>query len=583
MFSKLKMLVGTLIEPNMNINNKLDLTKIKDIDFSSEKIKPILFAGLWVFYGAIFVRLYINIQEFFFYQYFTIDAAGFIQLLSTMADTGEMKSSIFSSFYSLYPTLQMNLEQFTSFNFISQYSNENFFRWHSYAIGYILAGLVFLGLPAGPLSIFVNLLGNFGIVFLTIQFCFKNKVPFSLTLAITLAFAFFLPIKESIYGQLYFDKLFPFFMLLLCIVTQSMLSNAHHRPIQMLSFLVLTIMCASISERTALMCGMFLIVFGLFYDLGRIRFRQRLPFIFAGFSCVAWFLIYHLTFYDSMYAGGTSLATISHNADRLISDPLFQDRAIVLVTVLLPHLIIGLMSPVAAIIAIFSVVPNLLIDIGGAEKTGFATHYHMMYLPFIIFSNLMALRKFCEFLSKLNEASFLSKFKSPANFMFVGLILSIFVMNLSSVIDYGDTSLKYRFTINSFDSPYLVNFTSGIKKTFQEPINDELSKSDDLNVTASNTLMTLLLETDVNVVDAFPISIYQADYALVERTLVDDHEEKIMLPNLPSYRTDGLIQKRRWLQNKLEADFETIFVKQISDSNDVVLFKRRNKIGSKAD
>ena len=95
--------------------------------------------------------------------------------------------------------------------------------------------------------------------------------------------------------------------------------------------------------------------------------------------------------------------------------------------------------------------------------------------------------------------------------------------------------------------------------------------------------MTLLLETDVNVVDAFPISIYQADYALVERTLVDDHEEKIMLPNLPSYRTDGLIQKRRWLQNKLEADFETIFVKQISDSNDVVLFKRRNKIGSKAD
>lgn len=570
------------MKPKLTFDLKVHLTKILHTDFYSQTIKKLLFAGLGVFCGAIFVRLYINIQEFFFYQYFTIDGAGFIHLLSSMAKTGEMKSSIFSSFYSLYPTLQMNLDQFTSFDFNAPYSDENFFRWHSYAIGYILAGFVFLGLPAGPLSIFVNLIGTFGIVFLIIHYCFKNKVPFLLTVAITLAFAFFLPLKEPIYGQLYFDKLFPFFMLSLCILTQSMLSNANPKPIKILSFVVLTIMCASISERSALMCGMFLIVFGLFYDFGRIHFRQRLPYVFAGFACVAWFLIYHVAFYDSMYAGGTSLTRITDNAHRLFSDQLFQDRAIVLISVVLPHLIIGMMSPIAGIIAVFSVVPNLLIDIGGAEKTGFATHYHMMYLPFIIFANLMALRNVCNILSKLNDASLSGKFKRTIQFLFVGVVVSVFVMNSSSVIDYENTSLKYQLTKNSYSYPYLGNFGSGIKKTFQEPIIDELSKSEGVHISASNTLMTLLLATDVQRVDAFPISLYQADYVLVERTLVDDNAEKIMLPNLPSYKTDGLIQKRKWLQDKLDADFETIFIKEIYAGNDVVLFKRRNKIGAKA-
>lgn len=582
MFSKLKMLVVSLMKPNLNINIKLDFKKkYMNVNFSPKKIRLVSFAGLWVFYGAIFARLFINIQEFFFYQYFTIDGAGFIHLLNLMAETGEMKSSIFSSFYSLYPTLQMNFEQFTSFNFISIYSNENFFRWHSYAISYFLSGLVFLGVPAGTLSIFVNLLGTFGVIFLTIQYCFKNKVSFSLTLVITLAFAFFLPIKETIYGQLYFDKLFPFLMLFVCILTQRILSNAHRSPIQIPLFFVVTIICASTSERSALMCGMFLIVFGLFYDLAKIRFRQRLPFIIAGLSCVTWFLIYHLTFYDSMYSGGTSLATISHNANRLISDPLFQDRAIVLMAVLFPHLIMGMLSPVAGVIAIFSVVPNLLIDIGGAEKTGFATHYHMMYLPFIIFANLMALRNFSKFLSKLREAALSSKFIRTTNLIFVSLVFSIFTMNLSSVIDYGNTSLNYQLTTNSFAFPYMVNSNTGIKKTIQEPINNELRKSDGLHVSASNTLMTLLLETDVKVVDAFPISLYQADYVLVERTMVIDNEEKIMLPNLPSYRREDLILKRRWLQNQLNSDFRTIFVKELSDSNDVILYKRQNNIVSK--
>ena len=41
-----------------------------------------------------------------------------------------------------------------------------------------------------------------------------------------------------------------------------------------------------------------------------------------------------------------------------------------------------------AIIAMACLVPNVIITVGGAEFTGWTTHYHAMYFPILIFTAL---------------------------------------------------------------------------------------------------------------------------------------------------------------------------------------------------
>ena len=36
------------------------------------------------------------------------------------------------------------------------------------------------------------------------------------------------------------------------------------------------------------------------------------------------------------------------------------------------------------ILALASMLPNLMVTVGGAEKTGFTTHYHAGYIPFLV-------------------------------------------------------------------------------------------------------------------------------------------------------------------------------------------------------
>ena len=379
---------------------KLGIALSRGFKTHAQETKNLLFLGLWILSGIIFVRLVVNVEDYIFYERHAIDSAGFVSLLSNLATTGEMKSSIFSSFYSLLPTLTMSFEEFTSYNFASQYSEESFFRWHAYIISYILSFFVYVGVPAFTISILTNIVGTFGVIFIVIGYCYRNNISFPITLGITLAFLYFLPIKEVVYGQFYFDKLFPFFMLWLCVNTQDMLDDYGLKKSKTLALIILTIVCATISERAALMSGTFLIFFGLLYQSNNSTWKKRIILVMAGLGCIVWFLIYNILFYDSLYASSTSPANIIYNAKRLILDDVFQDKAFVLFQVLIPHIIFGLLSPLAGFIAVFAVIPNFLIDIGGAEKIGFSTHYHMMYLPFIVFANLGAVKNVCNSFSR---------------------------------------------------------------------------------------------------------------------------------------------------------------------------------------
>jgi hypothetical protein len=52
------------------------------------------------------------------------------------------------------------------------------------------------------------------------------------------------------------------------------------------------------------------------------------------------------------------------------------------------------------LIALSSLLPNLFISIGGAEKTGLTTHYHSFYIPFLISGAVFGFIKLKEILAE---------------------------------------------------------------------------------------------------------------------------------------------------------------------------------------
>ena len=533
------------------------------------------FAGFVVLFVATFVNLFLNIQNFYFYNNHTIDSAGFADLLNSIVETGQMKSSIFSSFYSLHPILTMTLQDFESYDFASQYSDANFFRWHAYVISYVLSLPVLMGFSAVTVSIFFNLLGMFGVISIAIYFCYRNTVPVFLSFVFVLALAQLLPVKDAIYGQFYFEKLFPFFMLILCLTSNKLLETSQRNTFLITVFLLLVIFCASISERSALMCGMFLIVFGAGYRFGEFKLKNRWILLSAGAACLAWFVVYHSLFYESIYSTTLGYANIKYNLTRLIEGGLFQKRTIVLLSILLPHFLLGMLSPLAGVVYIFAVLPNVILDVAGAEKVGFYTHYHTMYLPFLVFSNLLALKqiKLQGFINRSRLFHFLKIRK--AHSLLLGAVVSVFLINASSSIDYANAEVRYDISsISDNFKPYLISHRESPKNFIGSRLIKEFEGYDGLHVSASNFLMPFLVNANVEKVDAFPVSLYDADFVLIERTEIELDSVKIMLPIVPSYFVEEMLEKRLWIQAQLNNSFELINTELLYDGREINLYKK---------
>ena len=168
-----------------------------------------------------------------------------------------MVSSIFSSFYSLHPTLSLDFGDFKEYAFRSQYSDVSFFRWHAYLISYPLGWLAALGISPLALAVFLNLLGTYGVVFPTAYFCYRKRINIFLCVALILSLLLLYPINDVVFGQFYFDKLFPFFMLMVCIQSAAIIEAERVSKLRWALFFLSIIITALISERAALMTGFF--------------------------------------------------------------------------------------------------------------------------------------------------------------------------------------------------------------------------------------------------------------------------------------------------------------------------------------
>lgn len=503
--------------------------------------------GIELSFSLIFCYLF-----FCFYFYFTkaafpwhdIDSAGMVQLLQNVAKGNGLVSSIFSSIYDLLPLLPTNVADFEKSMFSSAHSETSFFQWHAYLIAYPLAVFIIMGADATIVAI--------SAVIASMTFCAvapaywvakKNDNTLLGILFLICAFNW-VPWNNALFGQLYFDRLFLGTQTLLILTSFTLLMNPNsHRAISGLMWLSAIAGCL-ISERTSLMVGCYFT--GLIIIYWRPLVKNRVQLFQFGMLAVIpliWVLSYTNLYHDSPYAATTSLTVIFHNITNFLdpSSKYFTDSITLFLTVL-PFCFLAMFNLRFGLICILTVIPNFLISVGGAEKIAFTTHYHMMYVPFLIAGAAIGLSSINKWIKRDGR----SKSKKSIVVMvllFVGA-WNLFLSNKSwsggQVFEAANP-----FATVSTQTKNLDEIAVTLK---------DLDAAGALNISAHSSAMPALVNLENTVFFAFPVGIYDVDYLLVQY-IAKGSDYRLVIDN---YQPNALEGKTQFIEKIIEKDFDLL-------------------------
>lgn len=249
----------------------------------------------------------------------------------------------------------------------------NYFKWHPYLVLYLLAPGGWLFGPLGVLC-FVTAL-SFSSLLLAV-YCIGRREgcgAFSATL-LTLFIASLPVFSYGIQGQLYVDRL------VLGLGIWFMYWLHYERANQWLGW-ALALCTISLSDRYGFMVGA--LVLGYFVLHPRtFKYPADLRWIGVALFGVL-FTVISIKFYVEyvLTEGFLKGITLRGTVDKLLS-PSHEMK----VFLLLNFVVMGLFACRAwkfYLLGIGLLLPNLMGSIGGAEKTGFSTHYHSMYFPLL--------------------------------------------------------------------------------------------------------------------------------------------------------------------------------------------------------
>ena len=310
------------------------------------------------------------------------DSAGYVDMFRNR-DIKEFSSFTYgSSLFQLLKIISDGPSVFEDKNFLNQNKDFNVFNSHAYLLPYIFRSInkSFFSVELIPLLLIATSYA-FGIVLLLKlgKLAKLNAIQSISALGILLSSPIF---YESLEGQPYMDRIFfgP------CIAVMYLIySNKYLTRNGFATTVLLVFTAVLISERASLMIGVILLL--------QVGFRLLAPsnrniktfsLLLISFVAIFWYFSWDSVFNLTNYSAVVSPADIFRNTSELIIGAR-QSNFQTLILCLLPFALIGLLSLRYLLISLITIMPNLLLTIGGAELTGFSTHYHALYLPVICF------------------------------------------------------------------------------------------------------------------------------------------------------------------------------------------------------
>jgi hypothetical protein len=267
----------------------------------------------------------------------------------------------------------------------------NYFRWHPYVILYLLAPLAWF-LP-GSYMISAMIVASFvGLLAAAYWLLRKRGVnPWCAGAFCCLIMAhpgWYLAIQ----GQVYPDRLFLLTGMLLLIA----LFSPQARMKWILLFGILSIL---ITERIGLVCGAFLFGASILYFRKLAALRWKI--ILMSFGCALYSMVLIKFFIQYSATEGFSSNFIWPIIKMHLSTPSFVEALAVFFIFNFAYL--GLFSVFewrGLLLTLGVMVPNILGNVGGAEKYNWVTHYHAMYFPFLVWASLEGFAKLYNFSRK---------------------------------------------------------------------------------------------------------------------------------------------------------------------------------------
>ena len=397
------------------------------------KLKSVLLKSLSLLIKPNLISFYV--LTFCFYagqanrfQSHQADAAGYVDTLAASNDYKLNFAYGFSGKRAI-ELFQMAPLQGCSEGFSNPYADISFFRVHPYLISFFSRFLDpnFQSIATWPLLL-LSLSYAAGMVslFSLVKRETNLKIAISFFLFILCSSPLFF---ESLRGQPYIDRLAfgPIIMILVRIYEKRYL-----RKSDLVITLFLCLLTGTFSERAALILGALLLFAPIIFNgLETIRESKTWALFAAGLALFTYYWVWNQIYSSGEYTGNTAIQNFLPNLSRLLSG----DRNLnfqIFLSVIASFILISLFRIRFFVLVLLVVLPNLLADVGGAELSGFSTHYLGFILPVVAVTSGLGLIELYRYLNLKNSKRALSKT------LLVSLVLGMLSSNLYlSHIDAG--------------------------------------------------------------------------------------------------------------------------------------------------
>ena len=488
-----------------------------------------------------------------------MDTAGMADLINNIANSNNPVSSLWSSarpFLVIWQNIDFICQD--KFRLLENF-DYNLLKNHSWYNAYLLSIPVKMGLNAKFLVILLINITYFFSFTLIFIYLYKKKInPF-----ISFFFLIFLManplVSESLYGQMYFSKLFIF----PCLLFLFIYNNNKFYNIYLVSFFI--IILSLFHERASLFIGLYLI-FDIFFKILRNKTfskQQRIIFLLAIYCLFIFFKTIYFT--ESPHKGAS--LQIFHNISLLMNDFDYQLKVIKIFVVLFPYLFFCIFAGKFFLLILLFLLPNILMNIGGSEKLGWSVHYYSYIMPFIFYFSLKGFIVFKQLISQ--------KFRYLIHF-----ILFVFVIHSFTIEPYNHNNLiNYK---NIKKNKITKNYVRLINNNSYEDLKKKINQRkaffsvipEGVSISMRENHSTYFSAKNYDKISFFPIWIGMSDYVIVDMVL-DNNKFEIYLDALLPPKNE-LFKARNCINSYLSNNYEEIDTLNTSSQTKTIIFKKIN-------
>ena len=517
------------------------------------KIEKIAISLLAVF---LFLLLYLYYKAIMPYTYG--DSAFLIESLSNLANDGAVTSRLLAQNYSTQKLAVIDLAMYCQKGLLATQFTADPYNWlttlHAYLILYLLAPFARVIGALNTLSFFTALAFS-SIPF--IAYVYLRKFGASVVVSIFAAVICIIhPAWQiSSNGQFYVDRFFiPLAMLYVLLLYQYFKvedKSATKPNISLVWVVSLGVLGGLTSERNMLVVALFSMSYAL---IVQTHYKRR--FTIIGFAIVCFIYVFLYTHFFSGTADNARVQSGFFNYQawlQALKIPglgeylLFNLAFLVLPAMITPRLCLAVL-PIVAL--------NCIVTIGGAEKNGWATHYHSHYFGFVLAAFLIAI-------GEVNGKPLSRAFVFIHKYLtFVLVCLTVLLM-----LSYGHYYSNQGIYLALWDHharPKHESNTRVQKETF-----NNLVKSVPVGATVTATEWAMAAwYLRGNTVTIFPLGVGLSDYIMVQAEGV-----------IPNIKISSAVRYDPTVLDKANACFVPIILEnysEVSREGTWVLFKKRS-------